>query len=267
MPDEIRFTASYGGWNFEKRLPITETTSDSEVVRALSEIRNGISAKAFELTGIDIPGIKSLAKSESEGKAGAQALASLNAGKVRAKLRELCNEKRSSRSQKLSSTTSCSGFSESRQLRSSVPMEDGIIFAAKKGDWISIKKLAIDEKTAVPEVIGILMGIRQSIDRKLFSFAGVDTFAIDELAARLAKGKKKGYSSAAELLSAPKPQQELLAACKSPDSLPHAEAYLNKALLQALGVYTEIETGDYNSAYPGFKVSKPRGNFGKRKKQ
>ena len=145
-------------------------------------------------------------------------------------------------------------------------MEDEIVFAAKKGDWIAIKKLAIDDKTALPEVIGVLMGARQAIDRKIFFFAGVDTFVLDELAAGMAKGKKKGYASAAELLSAPKPEGELLAACKSPDALPAAEAYLNRALLEAIGLRTEVETDDFNSAYPGYKISKPRGNFGKKRK-
>lgn len=145
-------------------------------------------------------------------------------------------------------------------------MEDEIIFAAKRGDWIAVKKLTIDEKTALPEVVGVLMGIRQAIDRKIFSFAGVDTFAIDDLAAGMAKGKRKGLASAAELLSAPKPREQLLQACKSPDALPHAEAYLNKALLAAIGFSTEIETDGFNSAYPDYKISKPRGNFGKKKR-
>ena len=146
-------------------------------------------------------------------------------------------------------------------------MEDEVIFAAKKGDWIAIKKLAVDDKTALPEVAGVLMGIRQAIDRKIFFFAGVDTFVLDELAVGMAKGKKKGYASAAELLSAPKPREQLLAACKSPDALPQAEAYLNRALLEAIGLRTEVETDDFNSAYPGYKISKPRGNFGKKKKK
>ncbi len=145
-------------------------------------------------------------------------------------------------------------------------MEEEIIFAAKKGDWIAIKKLAIDEKTAFPEAIGVLMGIRQAIDRKIFFFAGVDAAAIGDLAAGMLKGKKKGYASAAELLSAPKPKEQLLSACKSPDALPAAEACLNKALLEGLGMFLEVETDNFNSIYPGFKISKPRGNFGKRKK-
>lgn len=146
-------------------------------------------------------------------------------------------------------------------------MDEEIIFAAKKGDWIAVRKLAIDGKTAAPEAVGVLMGIRQSIDRKIFSFAGVNTDAIGELAERMAKGKKKGYASAAELLSAPKPHAELRAACSSNSALPAAEAYLNRALLQAICLPTEIETEDFNSAYPEFKVSKPRGNFGKKKKK
>jgi len=145
-------------------------------------------------------------------------------------------------------------------------MEGEIIFAAKRGDWIAVKKLTIDEKTALPEVVGVLMGIRQAVGRKIFSFAGVDTFQLDELAAGMAKGKRKGFASAAELLSAPKPREQLLQACKSPDALPHAEAYLNKALLENIGLLTEVDTDDFNKAYPDYKISKPRGNFGKKKR-
>ena len=145
-------------------------------------------------------------------------------------------------------------------------MEEEIIFATKKGDWIAIKKLTIDEKTALPEVIGVLMGIRQAIDRKIFFFTGIDTFQLDELAAKMAKGKKKGFASAAELLSAPKPKEQLLSACKSEADLPHAEAYLNKMLLENIGLLTEVDTDAFNKAYPDYKISKPRGNFGKKKR-
>ena len=145
-------------------------------------------------------------------------------------------------------------------------MSGEITFAAKKAEWIAIKKITVDEKTATPEAIGVLMGIRQAIDRKIFLFAGVDSNAIDAIAEKMAKGKKRGYASAAELLSMPKPNAELRAACARDSALPAAEACLNLALVRATGTQTEIETDDFNSAYPSFKISKPRGNFGKRKR-
>jgi len=88
--DEIKFIAGYKGWRAEKKLPISEATSDAEVVGALSEIRKQAGDKAFQLTGIDVAAIKSFAASEASGKSGAQALSQINQPKVRARLRELC---------------------------------------------------------------------------------------------------------------------------------------------------------------------------------
>lgn len=90
--DEIKFMANYNGWKFENRFPVTEATKDAEVVKVLAEIREEASAKAFELTGIDVPAIKSLAASEASGKRGPQALAQLNQAKIRAMLREICTD-------------------------------------------------------------------------------------------------------------------------------------------------------------------------------
>ncbi len=142
-----------------------------------------------------------------------------------------------------------------------------IIFAAKKNDWISIRKLFIDEKTVTPEAVGVLMGIRQSIDRKIFTFAGVDTDKVGEIAESLVKGKKKSYEVVAELLALPKPTAELRTACSSEAALPAAEAYLNKTMLELIGFFTEIETDVFNKTYPENKIAKPRGNFGKKKKK
>lgn len=93
MGDEIRFLASYKGWKSERRLPISASTQDSDVLKFLSEIRSEASEKAFELTGINVAEIKSFAREQSSGKSGPQALASLNQPKIRARLRELCAEK------------------------------------------------------------------------------------------------------------------------------------------------------------------------------
>ena len=92
MPDVIRFIANYNGWKMEKRLPVSDSTPNSEVVKLLSEIRSSASSKAFELTGIDVSAIKSFAASEASGKSGPQALSSLNPPKIRARLKELCKE-------------------------------------------------------------------------------------------------------------------------------------------------------------------------------
>jgi len=43
---------------------------------------------------------------------------------------------------------------------------DEIAFSAKYKEWISIKKMDIDEKTTPPEVVHMLSNVRDFISRK-----------------------------------------------------------------------------------------------------
>jgi hypothetical protein len=45
---------------------------------------------------------------------------------------------------------------------------DEVTFSAKYKNWISIKKMGIDENTKEPEVAHILASIKETIDRKAF---------------------------------------------------------------------------------------------------
>jgi len=149
-------------------------------------------------------------------------------------------------------------------------MSDGkVVFAAKYGDWISIRKIWVDPETRPEEVAALLVGVRQSIDRKLYDLLGVDEPAVEEFAKRLTKGKRKGFSSVSDVFSAMGPEAYrvgLSGACP-PEALPAAKALLAQKVLEELKMSPEIDAKEFNKAFPNAKIAKPRGNFGKKKKK
>jgi len=148
-------------------------------------------------------------------------------------------------------------------------MGDEIAFAARYGEWISIKKMSIDETTAKPEIVAMLAGIRESIDRKAFTLLGVDTEKIDAYATSLAKGKRKAYGSLSEIVSSVKPaelKQMLASSVPEERLIPVAESYFIKRLLASLGFDFELSIPLLKKIYPELKIPMPKGNFGKKKK-
>ena len=150
-------------------------------------------------------------------------------------------------------------------------MEEGeVIFTARYRDWIVIKKLSIDEKTTPQEVAAALASMEATISRKSYEFTGINREMVEEIAAKLGAGKRKSYVSLAEALSSLKPAElkaQLLTACPTPAHLPIAENYMVKCLLDNLGFKTNLDTETLSGTFPEIKVTKPRGNFGKKKKQ
>ena len=148
-------------------------------------------------------------------------------------------------------------------------MEEGeVIFTARYRDWIVIKKLSIDEKTTPQEVAAALAGMEATVSRKSYEYTGINREAIEAIAEKLAAGKRKSYVSLAEALSSLKPTElkaQLLTACPTPAHLPIAENYMVKCLLDKLGFKTNLDTETLSGTFPEIKVTKPRGNFGKKK--
>lgn len=145
---------------------------------------------------------------------------------------------------------------------------DEINFSAKYKNWISIRKMSIDEKTTPQEVVAHLAGIRESIDRKAFTFLGINTDRIDEYAKKLTKGRRKGYSSIATIYSQLKPGEirgMLLSACSDEKLLPLAEAYLNRTIFRSINMDFDVNTETLRNIFPELKIPKPRGRFGRRK--
>jgi len=149
-------------------------------------------------------------------------------------------------------------------------MEDeSVVFTARYREWMVIKKLSIDEKTTPQEVAAALAGMEATISRKSYEFTGINREAVEAIAATLSAGKRKSYVSLAEALSALKPtalKEQLLTACPTPAHLPIAENYMVKCLLDNLGFRTNLDTATLSGTFPEIKVTKPRGNFGKKKK-
>lgn len=144
---------------------------------------------------------------------------------------------------------------------------DEVAFFAKYKEWISIKKMEIDEKTTAPEVVHMLSGIRESISRKAFELSGIDEGKIDSYVSNLVKGKRKGYSNLAEIFAGIKQNElkEALLSASSEQLLPVAEAYFMRKLLAELGYGVDVGTEMLSRMYPELKLPKPKGRFGKKK--
>ncbi|VVB65941.1 Uncharacterised protein [Candidatus Gugararchaeum adminiculabundum] len=148
--------------------------------------------------------------------------------------------------------------------------DDEISFAAKVGDWISIKKMSVYPNTTQPEVAGILAGIMATLTRKSFQYAQVDADAVDAIAARVTKGKRKGYKNIVDIFSAMKQgeiQSELEKCVVKPELRNVAESFFLRRVLENLGYSVDVNVDDIMSAYPELKIPKPKGNFGGKKKK
>ncbi|MEM3555316.1 MAG: DUF2666 family protein [Candidatus Micrarchaeia archaeon] len=142
---------------------------------------------------------------------------------------------------------------------------DEIVFSAKYKDWVSIKKMEIDERTTAPEVVHMLANIGESVSRKAFELSGVDRARIDEYVEKIAKGKRKGYSTLSEVFGGLKQNEvrEVLLSASNEQLLPIAEAYFIRKLLTSLGYELEVGTEMISKIYPELKLPKPKGRFKK----
>jgi hypothetical protein len=144
---------------------------------------------------------------------------------------------------------------------------DEIAFAAKYKEWISIKKMDIDEKTTPPEVVHMLSGVVESVRRKAFELSGIDEGKIDAYVLGLIKGKRKGYSTLSEIFGSMKQNEvrEAFLSGSSEQLLPIAEAYFMRKLLTSLGYELETSEEMLPKIYPELKLPRPKGRFGKKK--
>ncbi len=146
--------------------------------------------------------------------------------------------------------------------------QDEVVFTAKYKDWIVIKKLKIDETTTPEEVVASLTSVNNSVVKKSFDFLGIKRDIIDAYALKVCKGRKKGFANLAEVLGtlkSPAMKTELRTACTDEKNLPFAENYLLRAILDNLKMSAEIDLATLSKVYPNVKITKPRGNFGKKK--
>jgi len=147
---------------------------------------------------------------------------------------------------------------------------DQIVLIAKHKEWISVKKLLIDQYAKNEDVSLILAQIQKAINEKSFSYAGINTEKIDEVVAKYSAGKKKNIASICEAFGAiktPALKQELLPACETPAHYPLAEQYFVSKTVQTIGYSAHPDLDILQKVFPNLKIAKPRGNFGKKKKK
>jgi hypothetical protein len=145
-----------------------------------------------------------------------------------------------------------------------------IDFMAKYKDWISIKRMGIYGDTRPEEVVFHMALIRSTIDNKAFELLGIKTDVLDTAAGVVTAGKKSGYSSLAEAISAldsPDTKKAIAEACgEKGDLSPVAKIYLLGKVLNNLNFDSGINQKVLSKIYPDLKIKKPMGRFGSKKK-
>jgi hypothetical protein len=141
--------------------------------------------------------------------------------------------------------------------------KDSIEFLARYKDWVSVKKISIDEGTRPEEIALHLASIRQSLDRKSFEILGIDIKGIDDYASSITKDMRKSYSSLAQViqkLGTNDAKEVVKNACKGKDELAViAETYLFRRVVQDLKFDFDVNPELLQSAYPSLKIPKPMG--------
>ncbi|PIT85001.1 hypothetical protein COU37_00560 [Candidatus Micrarchaeota archaeon CG10_big_fil_rev_8_21_14_0_10_45_29] len=147
---------------------------------------------------------------------------------------------------------------------------DQIVFIAKNKEWVSVKKLLVDQHVKNEDVSLILSQIQKTINGRSFEYAGVDVEKVEEVAAEYCAGARKNMISLSEIfakIKGPKLKEQLLPACKAPEQYPVAEFCFVRCVIEKVGYFAYPTPEILQKVYPNLKVAKPRGNYGKKKKK
>jgi hypothetical protein len=290
--DEIVFIGRHGDWACSRRLEIGEETPLSAVALELSEVREEASRKAFALLSLGEAALGARAGELASGGTGyaaaSRALSAAKPGALKALFVSSVPEARLAPfAQAFFVNAFLSAeripFKASPALVSSAPKptaaakaaareagEECVVFAAKAGDWVSIKKMSIDSATKPVEVAAMLAGVRDTAERKAFAFAGVDAEKIGAAAEQIAKGKRKGFAGLALAfaeMAGGKAEKTAAGAASSPQAAPLAEAMLVSRVLSALGMDAEVGIEALKKAFPELKIPMPKGRRAGAKKK
>ena len=144
-----------------------------------------------------------------------------------------------------------------------MPEGDSIEFLARYKNWLAVKKIHIDEKTAPEEIVLQLSSIRQSVDKKSFELLGIDVAKLDAYAAQLVGGKRKSYGSLAEVIQklSGSDVKEVVNGSTGgrPELAEIASTYLFRKTVQGLMFDFDVNPEMLQKAFPGLKVPKPPG--------
>lgn len=144
-----------------------------------------------------------------------------------------------------------------------------VAFAARYKDWLVVKKLGIDATTKPEEVALALASIDKTLVRKSYEYAGINADVIDAYVATVAK-KGHTFANLSDVFKSLQPgavKAALLPACAMPEQYPIAESFFVKRLLEEAGYAPVLEPETLAKVFPHLKITKPRGNYGGKKKK
>lgn len=264
--DELIFSGKYAGWEYHTRFDL-EGAQPRNVAFALATIHDRIESEAFCHSGIDcsmiehlIPegnGIQDLIKFLEAKKPGEWKDFLLQAAKNREELLPVAESKfvcvLLSKNHVFAKVTAAMAQSEIKPQKQE-PLPGQIAFIGRYKNWISIKKMSIEQGTKNYEIAGILSSINKTLVNTAFEFMNPDK-SVDEIVANATRGKRKSFNNLVEAL-------RQVAPSLTGDQI--RNAYLMKRVFEALGFapYANVEV--LVSAYPELKVAKPRGRFSKK---
>lgn len=263
--DEIIFSGKYKDWKYSVRFEL-DNANARDVAYALAYIHEHVECEAFYNSGVDcimlekqIPfgnGIQDLITFLESKKPGEWKELLLKAAK-KEELLPVAEAKfistLLSKNKVFAKITTA--IVESRlKPKEQELLEGQISFIGHYKDWISIKKMSVDEKTQDYEVAGILSSINSTLVNKSFDFMGVDK-SVDAIATNATKGKRKSFINLAEALKKVVPS---LTGEKIQD------AYILKLVFENLGFAPYATVDLLMPAYPDLKIPKPKGRFAKK---
>ncbi len=294
--DSIDFFARYKDWAVARSIAISDSTSPKEVAAYLAAVRGEIDERAFTVLGVDTK----LLDSYSEGftkqlKKGdyaslVAAYKSLGSQDAEPSISKASQNREDlkpfakayllrSAAKRLGlmwyipkDSKAFAGKSAAQKSGAPVPLaSQGISFMAKYKDWVSIKKLSIDEKTKPEEVSAHLSSIRIATDRKTAQILGVDTESLDAYAYGATENMRRSAANLEKItatLCSEAAKKEIDNACRGDQSIRDAAIiYLFGKMLQNIKVDLEVSPDTLMDMFPGLKIPKPRGRMPGQKKK
>ena len=293
----IEFFARYNSWIAARTMDINEGTTPKDVARFLIAVREDADRKAFEILGINLKEIDAYSDTATKNlpKGSYMELVSIYKTLGSADVEEVVNRASYAREE-------LKPFAKAYLLRSAleklgldhyitrknrafagnggttksdgqVPFQSqGIVFTAKYGEWISIKKMSIDGRTKPEEVAAHLSSIRMACERKSAEILGLDTGILESYAADMTANMRKSAANLEKITRALDEAGAIKAAedsCKGDQSLSDAaRTYLFSIMLRNLKLDLEVSPDTLMDMFPGLKIPKPRGRMpGQKKRQ
>ncbi len=291
--DSLDFMARYNGWVVSRSLVVTPSTNPKDIALFLISIREDVDKRAFQILGIDIKAIDAYSEKITSKlpKGSYKELVGIYKALGSPEVEEIVNRASGAREE-------LKPFAKAYILRSALEkmgldhyirssskpfsgkavwkqgsglQSDGIVFMAKYGDWVSVKKMSITKDTKPEEVAAHLSSIRMATDRKAAQILGIDTDVLEAYATNFMGTMRKSAANLEKITNAlgeAEAMKEIESSCKGDKELGNAaKTYLFSVMLSNLKLDLEVSPETLMSMFPGLKIPKPKGNFGGKKKK